>query len=157
MVVLGIDPGLAMIGYGVVKYKNQGWKVIEHGSIRMGGGSLPRRLKRIYDEVCRLIERHRPDELAVEQVFYAENAKTALKVAHARGVILLAGVLKDVPIAEYSPREVKQAVTGSGAASKRQVQRMVQDLLGLQEAPSPFHAADALAVALCHCNRFKIQ
>ena len=155
MIVLGIDPGLAIMGYGVIRYENQRWEAIDYGSVRTGELSFPLRLRKIYDEVCGLIERHHPDELAVEQVFYAENVKTALTVAHARGVILLAAGLKNIPVAEYSPREVKQAVAGSGAASKEQVRRMIRDLLGLKEVPSPFDAADALAVALRHCNRFK--
>lgn len=154
MVVLGIDPGTAATGYGIIRLDDGWWNVIDYGFIKTEAcASLPVRLRKIFDEVCSLIDLYRPDELAVEEVFYYENVKTALMVGHARGVILLAAVIKNIATAEYSPREVKQAVAGNGAASKEQVQRMVRELLQLREMPVPFDAADALAVAICHCNR----
>ena len=111
------------------------------------------RLKRIYDEICHVISEYKPDEFAIESLYYAENAKVAIKMGHARGVAILAAVNNQVPTSEYSPREIKQSVVGNGAASKQQVQAMVQRLLKLRELPQPYDASDALAVALCHSHR----
>jgi crossover junction endodeoxyribonuclease RuvC len=118
-----------------------------------GGNSMPIRLKRIYDRLCEIINQYHPDEFAIETAFYGKNAQSALKIGHARGVAILAAVNYEIPTAEYSPREIKKAVTGNGAASKQQVQFMVQTHLRIRETPKYFDASDALAVALCHSFR----
>jgi len=154
MVILGVDPGTAVTGYGVIRYLDGGAEVLSCGVIRTDPKrAFPLRLKKIYDDLCGIIQQHRPDQLALEDVFYSKDVKMALRMGHARGVTLLAAVNHGLPTAEYSPREVKQALTGNGAASKEQIQRMVYDLLRLSALPQPFDIADALAVALCHCHR----
>lgn len=112
------------------------------------------RLETIYDEVCELIDMHKPDEVAVEQLFFARNVTTAMAVSHARGVVLLAATKAKIEVSEYTPLQIKQAITGYGRAEKRQIQLMVQTMLGLQEIPRPDDAADALAVAICHSATF---
>jgi crossover junction endodeoxyribonuclease RuvC len=114
---------------------------------------MPIRLKQIYDRLCKIINQYHPDEFAIETVFYGKNIQSALKLGHARGVSILAAVNHQIPTTEYSPREVKKAVTGNGAASKQQVQFMVKSQLKLREAPKFFDASDALAIALCHSFR----
>lgn len=152
--VLGIDPGLADLGYGVIERdSNRKIRWIEHGTIRTHAGTpVAHRLKKIYRELTRIIECHTPHEVAVEELFFASNVSTAMTVAQARGVAILASVQSGVPLGEYSPPQIKQAITGSGKAAKRQVQLMVKAVLELPELPRPDHAADALAVALCHLH-----
>lgn len=152
MIVLGIDPGTALTGYGVVRGEPFGsLALVECGVIRTSARDpLPVRLREIYEDVQRLLERHAPDALAVEDVFYARNVRTTLVLGHARGVVLLAGEQAQVPIHEYPPAEIKKAVVGTGAATKEQVQFMVTRLLRLRTAPQPSDAADAAAVALAH-------
>jgi crossover junction endodeoxyribonuclease RuvC len=151
--VLGIDPGTAATGYGVVTRRRGGSvSLVECGVIRTSAGEpLATRIREIYLEVKALIERHRPFAVAVENVFQGKNVKSALTLGHARGAILLAAALRDVPIAEYAPREIKSAVVGTGNATKDQVGYMVQQQLRLKEAPTPSDAADGVAAALCHC------
>lgn len=153
MLVLGIDPGTAATGYGVVR-RGDDAKVtlVECGVIRTSSReSLPVRIREIYDAVVGVIERHDPAAVSVEDVFYGKNAKSALKLGHARGAILLAAAHHDLIIAEYAPREIKKAVVGHGNATKDQVGYMVKKQLRLKEAPSPSDAADGVAAALCHC------
>ncbi|MDH3272619.1 MAG: crossover junction endodeoxyribonuclease RuvC [Gemmatimonadota bacterium] len=153
MLVLGIDPGTAATGYGVVR-RGAGASVtlIECGVIRTSASEpLAIRIREIYDAVVGLIERHRPGAVSVEDVFYGKNAKSALKLGHARGAILLAAAHHDLIIAEYAPREIKKAVVGTGNATKDQVGFMVKQQLRLKEAPTPADAADGVAAALCHC------
>lgn len=153
MIVLGIDPGTATTGYGVVARAGGGAvSLLECGIIRTEAtSSLALRLRAIFEGVVEVLDRTAPDVVAVESAFYAKNARTALVLGHARGAILLAATLRDLPIAEYAPAEVKSAVAGTGRATKEQVQFMVQRLLRLKEPPRPSDAADAVAVALTHC------
>lgn len=149
-VVLGIDPGTAVTGYGVVQRDPRGFaQLIECGVIRTDASQpLSARLRDIHDGVRELIVRHRPATLAVESIFYARNVRTTVVLGHARGVIMLAGALEGVSIAERSPAEIKKAITGRGAATKEQVQYMVTQLLRLKSAPQPADAADGVAAAL---------
>ena len=156
MIILGVDPGVAITGYALLKSVDKSTKILDYGNIQTDrSSSFPLRLKKIYDEISQLIEQYRPQTLALEDVFYAQNIKTALKMGHVRAVTLLAAVNNDVAISEFSPREVKLAVTGYGAASKEQVQKMVVHLLNLPQLPSSYDVTDAMAVAICHCNRTK--
>jgi len=153
--VLGIDPGLADLGYGLVERDPATRKItwVEHGTIRTTAGTpVAVRLLKIYLELSRIIREHAPHEVAVEELFFASNVSTAMTVAQARGVAILASAQLGVPLGEYSPPQIKQAITGSGRAAKRQVQLMVKAVLELPELPRPDHAADALAVALCHLH-----
>ena len=151
--ILGIDPGTAVTGYGVVAKAGGGAvSLVECGVVRTSAGEpLAVRIMEIFNEVCELIDRHDPLVLVVEDVFQGKNVKSALMLGHARGAILLAGALRGIQIAEYTPREIKKAVVGNGNASKDQVAFMVQQQLKLKTAPSPNDAADGVAAALCHC------
>ena len=152
MIVLGIDPGTAATGYGVVQGEPFGtMTLVECGVIRTHARDpLPSRLREIFDDVVLLIERHRPDAMSIEDVFYAKNVRTTVVLGHARGVILLAAQRADLAIHEYPPAEIKKAVVGTGAATKEQVQFMVTKLLRLKSAPQPTDAADGTAAALAH-------
>jgi crossover junction endodeoxyribonuclease RuvC len=155
VIVLGIDPGSAVTGYGVVRRKGPSMAqtaLVECGIIRTRPNyGLPARLLAIYDGVRELIDRHQPVALAVEDVFYARNVRTTLVLGHARGVVLLAGAQAGLPVHEYPPREIKKAVTGTGAATKEQVQFMLTKLLRLKSPPQPDDAADGVAAALTYC------
>jgi len=153
VIFLGVDPGTAVTGYGVVVQDPQGALALrECGVIRTSPRApLADRLQDIHEGVCEVIDRHDPDRLSVEDVFYGKNVRTAMVLGHARGVILLAGARRGIPVHEYSPAEVKNAVVGRGGADKHQVAFMVQRLLSLREPPAPSDAADGVAVALCDC------
>jgi crossover junction endodeoxyribonuclease RuvC len=154
MIVLGVDPGTLITGFGIIEMERGKYSVLTYNVVKnSGGNSMPIRLKRIYDRLCEIINQYHPDEFAIETAFYGKNAQSALKIGHARGVAILAAVNYEIPTAEYSPREIKKAVTGNGAASKQQVQFMVQTHLRIRETPKYFDASDALAVALCHSFR----
>jgi crossover junction endodeoxyribonuclease RuvC len=149
VIVLGIDPGTAAVGFGIVESGGPAARHVAHGCITTSPDtSLPERLLRIHDAVADLVALHAPDVVAVERVYFSRNAQTAIAVGHARGVILLVAAQHGLPVVEATPNEVKLAVTGSGAADKRQVQRMVRVVLGLAEEPRPDDAADALAIAI---------
>ncbi|MFL5966940.1 MAG: crossover junction endodeoxyribonuclease RuvC [Gaiellaceae bacterium] len=151
MKVVGIDPGTAACGYAIVHEKEGRLRALEHGWWSTPAGQRPElRLKTIYDGVEELIDRHAPDAVALEESFVGADARIALSVGQARGAVMVASARAGVACAEYSPARVKQMVCGYGRADKKQVQRMVKAILGLQEDPSPSHAADALAVAICH-------
>jgi crossover junction endodeoxyribonuclease RuvC len=154
MIVLGIDPGTAITGYGVIRETQQGdIHAIDYGVITTPAGMpLEKRLQNLYQQLKELILLHKPDSGAVEKLFFQRNVKTALAVGQARGVVLLSFAETGLDVISYSPVEVKQAVTGYGAADKKQVQQMVKALLDLEEIPKPDDAADALAVALCHLH-----
>ena len=153
MKILGIDPGTATTGYGVVEDVDGSLKSLACGTIRTPAGQpLPQRLQSIYQGICELVAEWEPSAAAVEELFFSRNVRTAMSVGHARGVILLALAEAGLPIAEYTPLAIKQAVTGYGSADKAQMQDMVRMLLGLSEKPKPDDAADALAVAICHLN-----
>jgi len=149
--VVGIDPGTAACGYGIVHESGGRLKGIDYGWWRTSPRERPElRLLTIYDGVAALVAEHRPDAVVLEESFVGADARTALSVGQARGVVLVAAARAGVPCAEYSPAAVKHAVCGYGRAEKAQVQRMVKAILGLQDIPEPNHAADALAVAICH-------
>ena len=153
MIILGIDPGLAIVGWGVIEYRNARFRTIAYGSIRTPAGTrTEERLKGIFDGMNELIEKYKPDAMAVEELFFNTNITTGIRVAEARGVILLAAERRGVEIQEYTPLQVKQAVVGYGRAEKKQVITMVTTLLGLPKPPSPDDTADALAIAICHAH-----
>lgn len=149
--VLGIDPGTAIVGWGMVEGAGQDLRLLEYGVLRTPAHMpLPERLLILYDGIRDLIATHQPQGVGVEQLFFARNVTTALPVAHARGVILLALHQAGIPLREFTPMEIKQAVTGYGRADKQQMQQMVRLLLGLDKIPRPDDAADAVAVAICY-------
>lgn len=155
MVILGIDPGYAIVGYGVIRYEGGKMSVIDYGKITTEANiPLSKRLKLIYDSLTQLIETFKPDVVAVEELFFNSNVKTAIAVGHARGVIILAAANKNTKIAEYTPLQIKQAVVGYGRADKNQVQQMVKILLGLDKVPKPDDTADAVAIAICHGHSY---
>jgi crossover junction endodeoxyribonuclease RuvC len=154
MIILGVDPGTLVTGYGVIDVKGNNVTVLDFDVIvNRNERSMPIRLKEIYSRLCGIIAKYHPDEFAIETAFYGKNAQSALKLGHARGVSMLAAVNHEIPTSEYSPREVKKAVVGNGAASKNQVKYMIKSLLQLRDTPKLFDATDALAVALCHYQR----
>jgi crossover junction endodeoxyribonuclease RuvC len=154
MVVLGIDPGLANTGYGVVARRAQRLVALDGGVIETAAGLPPeRRLADIHAAVDSLLAEHEPDCMALEELYFGQNVKTAFAVGQAKGVTILAAGVRGVPCESYTPQQVKGAVCGSGRAPKEQVARMVQALLALPAPPASDHAADALAVAICHANR----
>jgi len=151
MVILGIDPGVATIGFGLVRAERGKNTLLQYGVITTPAGiPLSQRLVQISADMEQLICQFKPDEIAVEELFFSKNITTGIAVAHGRGVILLAAEKLGVPVFEYTPMQVKQAVVGYGAAQKRQVMLMTQRLLGMKEVPKPDDAADALAIAICH-------
>jgi crossover junction endodeoxyribonuclease RuvC len=150
-IILGIDPGSRITGYGIIEDLNRKIRYIDSGCIRTAEGPLSKRLLQIYDGICLLMDNYAPDEVAIEAVFMHKNASSALKLGHARGVAMVAAASHRVSVNEYSPREVKQSVTGYGAALKDQVSHMIVNLLGLNRKPQS-DAADALAIAICHSN-----
>lgn len=150
-IILGIDPGSRVTGYGLIQSRGNKLAYLACGCIKTEKGELPARLKTIFNELQGVIEAHRPDEVAVEEVFMGRNASAALKLGQARGCAMTACVAFDLPVAEYSARQVKQAVVGAGGAEKGQVQHMVRALLGISDTIAE-DAADALAVAICHAN-----
>lgn len=151
MIVMGIDPGVATIGFGVIDAQRGKNTLIQYGVISTPAGlPLSKRLVQINEDMEQLIKQFKPDELAVEELFFSKNITTGISVAHGRGVILLAAERMGIPIYEYTPMQVKQAVVGYGAAEKRQVMLMTQRLLSMKQIPRPDDAADALAIAICH-------
>jgi crossover junction endodeoxyribonuclease RuvC len=158
VIVLGVDPGAGTTGYGVVARTGGTDSLLECGVIRTSPDSpLPIRLKVIYEGVSEVLARHAVDAVAVEGLFYGKNVRTTVILGHARGAVLLAATMRDLPVAEYSPAEIKNAVVGTGRAAKEQVQFMIQRLLRLKEPPRPADAADGVAVALCHLNAEAIE
>ncbi len=158
MIIIGVDPGYAIVGVGVLEYKGNRFRALEYGAVTTPAG-MPTvdRLKKIYDEMTLLVDKHKPDAVAIEELFFNSNRKTAINVAQARGVILVAVRNRNVPIYEYTPLQVKQSVTGYGRADKKQIQSMVRTLLNLNVIPKPDDAADALALAICHAHSNKIN
>ncbi len=153
MLILGIDPGTAITGYGLVREDQEGLALVNCGVITTPSGQpLPVRLQTIYQHLTTVIRQHQPDAAAVEELFFSRNVRTALSVGQSRGVTLLALADAGLPVYEYKPLEIKQAITGYGGADKHQVQEMVRLLLNLDRVPQPDDAADALAVAVCHIH-----
>jgi crossover junction endodeoxyribonuclease RuvC len=157
-VILGIDPGSAVTGYGLIRSDERENVLLECGVIRTDSKRpLPEKLKEIFEGLSDIIQSKNPDQLAIEETFYSKNAKSALVMGQARGVAILAAACAKLPVSEYSPKEVKSSVVGQGSASKLQVQYMVKNLLGLKELPQPVDAADALAIALCHAQKLRLK
>ena len=158
MVVMGIDPGTASTGYGVVRRRDGRFVALDGGVIQTAARSAPEaRLAAIYERVCELLDEHLVQDLAIEDLYFGQNARSAFAVGQARGVVMLAAGRRAIACSSYTPQQIKGAVCGSGRAAKDQVQRMVQTLLMLPELPRPDHAADALAVAICHANGARLQ
>ena len=158
MKILGIDPGYAIVGIGLIEYKGNKFRVLEYNAITTPAG-MPtvERLKKIYTEITSYLIKYDPDAIAIEELFFNSNQKTAINVAQARGVLLVACANANIPIYEYTPLQVKQAVTGYGRAEKKQIQQMVKTLLNLNAIPKPDDAADALAIAICHAHSNKMN
>ncbi len=153
MIILGIDPGLAIVGWGVIEYRGSRFTTLGYGSIETPAGmETEQRLSLIFDSINRLIDRYHPDHVAVEELFFNTNQTTGIRVAEARGVIIMAAYRRGVKIFEYTPSQVKQAVVGYGRAEKKQVINMVTMFLGLDKPPKPDDTADALAIAVCHAH-----
>jgi len=153
MIILGVDPGIATVGFGLIQASGSRQSLLRCGVIRTPAGiRLALRLKQIHDDVSELLDLYRPDAIAVEELFFNTNLKTGISVAHGRGVLILAGEQRNVPMFEYTPLQVKQTVAGYGRAGKKQVMEMVRRLLSMDEVPRPDDAADALAVAICHAR-----
>ena len=153
MIILGIDPGLAIVGWGVLEYNGSHFRPLGYGSILTPSTmSTEERLVEIYRAMGQIIERYHPDSMAVEELFWNTNQTTGIRVSEARGVILLAGAMAGIPIFEYTPLQVKQAVVGYGRAEKKQVITMVTMMLKLEKPPKPDDTADALAIAICHAH-----
>ncbi len=160
MIIMGIDPGLAIVGYGVIDYQTPRFRTLAYGAVTTPAHTeVGDRLVQIFDGVTELIERYHPADIAVEELFFTNNITTGISVAEARGVILLAARKKSVHVFEYTPMQVKQAVVGYGKAEKKQVQIMVKTLLNLETMPKLDDTADALAIAVCHahtgCSRIR--
>ncbi len=153
MIILGIDPGLAIVGYGVIEYRNAKFCTLAYGAITTPAHTkVETRLEMIYSEMNNIINMYHPDEMAIEELFFNSNQKTAISVAEARGVILLAARHRSVDIFEYTPLQVKQSVVGYGRAEKKQVEMMIQTILNLKKLPKYDDTADALAIAICHAH-----
>lgn len=151
MVILGIDPGYAIVGWGVVEYNHSKFRVLGYGAITTEATTpFPERLQIIYNDMCYLFDKYKPEAMSMEKLFYNSNQKTVIDVAQARGVITLAAQMYGKDIFEYTPLQVKQSVTGYGRAEKKQVMEMTKSILGLKEVPKPDDTADALAMAICH-------
>lgn len=151
MRIVGIDPGYAIVGWGVIEYNSNRFTTLKFGAITTPAHTdFSKRLEMIYDDACTLFEKAKPDAVAIEKLFFNTNTTTAIDVAEARGVIILAATKQGIPVFEYTPLQVKQAVTGYGRAEKRQVMELTKQFLGLSEVPKPDDTADALALAICH-------
>jgi crossover junction endodeoxyribonuclease RuvC len=154
MTILGVDPGTLTTGYGIIKVGRGKTEVLQCDAIKNDHtDAMPIRLKRIFQTLSQVMDENQPDVLAIETAFYGKNAQSTLKLGHARGVIMLAAVVRDIPTFEYSPREIKKALVGHGNASKQQVQYMITSILKLKKLPKGFDTTDALAVAMCHLQR----
>jgi len=154
MVILGIDPGYAIVGYGCVRYEHGRFSPLACGVLRTAAGTpFSARLRTLYEDMERLLTEQRPDAVAMEKLYFKTNQKTGIDVAQARGVLLLAAELQHIPVTEYTPLQVKSAVTGYGQATKAQVMEMTRRLLRLEEVLKPDDAADAMAMAICHAQR----
>ncbi|MDR1778818.1 MAG: crossover junction endodeoxyribonuclease RuvC [Clostridiales Family XIII bacterium] len=153
MRILGVDPGYAILGYGVVESQGTKYRLVECGVITTEAGEeMPRRLQTIYGELMEIIRVFEPEVASVEELFFNSNAKTAIKVGEARGAAILACANSGLPVYEYTPLQIKQALSGYGRAGKEQIQQIVKSVLGLAEVPRPDDAADAVAAAICHAN-----
>ncbi len=151
MRIIGIDPGYAILGWGVLDLKGNKFTVVDYGAITTNSKvAMPDRLKTLYSELTNIIEKYKPEEASIEELFFNSNAKTAIMVGQARGVAILACVNQNLNISEYTPLQIKQALSGYGRADKKQIQQMVKTILNLKEVPKPDDTADAVAAAICH-------
>jgi crossover junction endodeoxyribonuclease RuvC len=151
--IIGIDPGLASTGFGIIRVQGTGFLHLAHGVIQTPSSSgLGARLNELYSKLSEILIRYAPDEAGVEALYFARNITSAMPVAHARGIVLLALERHDISTGEYPPQKIKQALVGEGRAEKQQIQHLVRVVLGLAEPPTPDHASDALAVAICHAH-----
>jgi len=158
MIILGLDPGVATTGYGVISYIGSKFKLIDYGVIKTPPSlAFSKRLKQISDELKDIIRTHSPSTIAIEELFFSNNAKTAISVAQARGVLVLTSEAHHITPHGYTPPQVKSGVCGYGKADKKQVQYMVKQLLNIDHIPKPDDAADALAIAICHCHSYRIK
>ena len=158
MIIIGIDPGYAITGFGVLEYEGNHFKLIESGSIQTKAGiPLPTRIAKIYDDMNTLIEKYKPDAIAIEELFFNRNTTTAIGVAQGRGAVLIAAAKTSTPIYEYTPLQVKQGVTGYGRADKKQVQMMVKTVLGLEKVPKLDDTTDAIAIGICHAHSHRFS
>ncbi len=156
MIIIGIDPGLATVGFGIIRKEKNSIIPMSYGCIRTSAKKQnSERLLEIYNELNILFEKYSPSEVAVEKLFFTNNITSAMGVSEARGIIFLAAQQKNIPVTEYTPNQIKQAITGSGRADKKQMQEMIKRLLNLDEVPRPDDAADGLSIALCHINMKK--
>jgi len=156
-IIMGIDPGTRVVGYGVIELEKNDFKHIAHGAFDVRKQSYPQRLKGIYEGLVEAIDKYKPDVCVVEEIFFARSAKSAIKTGEGRGVALLAPVVRGVPVVEYAATKIKKSVTGAGGAHKSQVQKMVRLQLNLKTEPSPPDASDALACAICHGHRLRFE
>ncbi len=156
MKIIGIDPGYAITGYGILDYNGNHFNLIDSGSIQTKAGvPLPIRLEKIYDDMINLIDEHKPDAISIEELFFNRNTTTAIGVAQGRGAVLIAAAKKGIPIYEYTPLQVKQGVVGYGRADKKQVQTMVKTILNLENVPKLDDTTDAIAIAICHAHSYR--
>lgn len=158
MKIIGIDPGYAITGFGVIEYEGNHFKLLDSGSIQTKAGTpLPIRLEKIYDDMLELIEKYKPDAISIEELFFNRNTTTAIGVAQGRGAVLIAASKTNIPIYEYTPLQVKQGVVGYGRADKKQVQMMVKTILKLEKIPKLDDTTDAIAIAICHAHSHKFS
>lgn len=158
MRIIGIDPGYAIVGFGIIEYNKARFNVVDYGAVTTPAGmDFNSRLLEIYNDLCYILDKFRPDYLAIERLYFTSNQKTAIDVAQARGIVLLAARQRNIEVFEYTPLQVKQSVTGYGKAIKKQVQEMTKRILSLDEIPKPDDTADALAIAICHAHSYNSQ
>ena len=158
MRILGIDPGYAITGYSIIDYIGNKFNLIDSGAVTTKAGlSFPVRLTKIYDDVSDIIDTYKPDAIAIEELFFNNNAKTAINVAQARGIVLTVGCKKNIPTYEYTPLQIKQAVAGYGRADKIQVQKMVKTILNVDKLPKLDDTTDSMAAAICHAHSSKVS
>ncbi len=157
MIIMGIDPGTAITGYGIIAYNGNGFKAVDYGCIRTSAKlSLSQRLQELYRGIDGILAEYCPEAYAVEQLFFNKNTRTALAVGQARGVLVLAAAMRGIPVYEYTPLQVKQAVAGYGRAHKSQIQQLVKTFLNLDTVPKPDDVADALAIGICHAHSYRL-
>lgn len=158
MRIIGIDPGYAIVGFGVIEYNKARFNVVDYGAVTTPAGmDFNSRLLEIYNDLCYILDKFKPDYMAIERLYFTSNQKTAIDVAQARGIVLLAARQRNISVFEYTPLQVKQSVTGYGKAVKKQVQEMTTRILKLDEIPKPDDTADALAIAICHAHSYNSQ
>ncbi len=158
MRIIGIDPGYAIVGFGILEYSKAQFQVVDYGAVTTPADmDFNSRLLEIYNDLCYILDKFKPDFLAIERLYFTSNQKTAIDVAQARGIVLLAARQRNIDIFEYTPLQVKQSVTGYGKAVKKQVQEMTTRILRLSEIPKPDDTADALAIAICHAHSYNSQ